>query len=515
MSILAYQPALRPALPFVIGPLDYREQRALFERIDRILAVSGLEGEFIDLVLEERRIDPDSMSPRRLERFARFCVLALRSNIARGLTGLAHREFCARLADSPLLQWFLHVGKVDSVKVFSKSTSDRFGRWVSEEAVRVINDKLTSLLASDGPANGNGESPSVAFGLPDPPRFDDIYFDSTCLKADIHFPVDWVLLRDAARTLMKATVLIRKHGLRNRMPQEPLEFLREMNTLCMSMTAAGRSRDGKKQRKKVLRGMKKLEKRIAGHATSHLEALGARRHETDLSEAEAEQIAARMRGVLEQLPAAVKQAHERIIGGRRVAGKDKILSLYDDSVNVIRRGKAGAAVEFGNKLWLGETRDGLIVDYKLYRDNPADSALAEPAIGRLADDLKLDVRRVWGDRGLTSKANTATLDRRGIADGFCPRNVSMLADKLANQPGFREGLKRRAATEARIGILKNVFLGSPPLEKGFGHRELAVGWSVLTHNLWVVARMAEAEKKRKEEQEEQERKSRGPRARAA
>ncbi len=31
------------------------------------------------------------------------------------------------------------------------------------------------------------------------------------------------------------------------------------------------------------------------------------------------------------------------------------------------------------------------------------------------------------------------------------------------------------------------------LVKGFKHRELAVGWAVLTHNLWVVARMAEAE----------------------
>ena len=41
------------------------------------------------------------------------------------------------------------------------------------------------------------------------------------------------LLRDATRTLMKATHLIRKHGLKHRMPQEPLEFLSEMNTLCM------------------------------------------------------------------------------------------------------------------------------------------------------------------------------------------------------------------------------------------------------------------------------------------
>ncbi len=80
------------------------------------------------------------------------------------------------------------------------------------------------------------------------------------------------------------------------------------------------------------------------------------------------------------------------------------------------------------------------------------------------------------------------------------RNVSELAAKLANQQGFREGLKRRAATEGRIGIFKNVFLGRQLLAKGFDYRKLAVGWAVLTHNLWVVARMAEAEKKRREDQ---------------
>ena len=39
ISSFTFQPVLRPALPCVYGPLDYREQRALFERIDGILAV--------------------------------------------------------------------------------------------------------------------------------------------------------------------------------------------------------------------------------------------------------------------------------------------------------------------------------------------------------------------------------------------------------------------------------------------------------------------------------------------
>ena len=447
-----------------------------------------------------------------MERFARISVPALRSNIARKLTGLAHRDFCARLADSPLLQWFLHVGGVDSVKAFSKSSSDRFGQWLREESLRLINDKFISPLAAAGPDESDAQAPSVTFGLPEPVGFDDVFFDSTCLKADIHFPIDWVLLRDAARTLMKATVLIRKHGLKSRMPQEPLEFLSQMNTLCMKMTAKRQAPDSRKQRKKVLREMKALEKRIAGHAKAHRQALKTRRHETTLGEAAARHIITRMEGVLEQLPAAIKQAHERMIGGRRVANEDKILSLHDDSVNVIKRGKAGAPVEFGNKLWLGENRDGIIVDYKLYQDNPGDSTPARPAIKRLVDDQKLEVKQVWGDRGLTSTANSAMLERRKIGDGFCPRDVSGLSNRLANVKGFREGLKRRAGTEARIGIFKNVFLGRPPLAEGFKHRELAVGWAVLTHNLRVVAREAEAGKKPKEDQE---RKARQPKARAA
>jgi hypothetical protein len=94
-----------------------------------------------------------------------------------------------------------------SIKAFGKSTSDRFARWAGEQTMRSINDKLTSLLGATDPGNHNISTPAAAFGLSEPIIFDDIYFDSTCVKADIHFPIDWVLLRDAARTLMKATNL--------------------------------------------------------------------------------------------------------------------------------------------------------------------------------------------------------------------------------------------------------------------------------------------------------------------
>lgn len=495
MDTFTFQPALRPALTCIYGPLDFRQQKALYERLDKIIATSGLESEFISLAMQERGIEVKTLSAKKLESFAFYSVLAMRSNIARCLTGLDHREFSVRLADSSLLQWFLNVGQVDGVKAFSKSTSDRFSRWTSESAVRQINVKLVALLAADGL-----DAPAISFGLAAPLAFDDVFFDSTCLKANIHFPVDWVLLRDAVRTLMKATVLIRNAGLKQRMPKEPLLFLSEMNTLCMKMSAKSRATGSKKQRKRVVREMKALQKRVEGHARAHMDALSTRWKETELSEKQAAAILARIEGVLGQLPAAIKQVHERIIGERQVPNSEKILSLYDADIDVIVRGKANARVEFGNKLWLGETKDGLLVDYRLHRDNPTDTTLVAGAVTRLLEEQKLEVKSMWGDRGLFSKANAKMLEEKGIRSGLCPRDVSELKERLDDEPGFREGLKRRAGIEARIGIFCNVFMGKPSLAKGFEHRELAVGWAVLTHNLWVAGRLAEAEAKRKEKE---------------
>lgn len=292
-STIAFQPLLRPALPTVYGPLDYRTQRALFERMDAILSASGLEGDFITAACADQNIDLTKLGARRRQRFARLSIICLRANIARSLLGLAHREFCARLADSPLLQWFVHVGDLAVVKVFAKSTSQRFESWVSVASMRRINDRLVELCAgpttpvegsSTGTGEGSQENQSAPFGLAEPVDFSDAYLDTTALKAPIHFPTDWVLLGDAARTLIKATLCIRRAGLRQRMPQAPEEFLREMNKAAMAMSAQRRKKDSKRQRKAILRSMKKQISRIAAHARSHLEALRTRRSETNLSE---------------------------------------------------------------------------------------------------------------------------------------------------------------------------------------------------------------------------------------
>ena len=200
--------------------------------------------------------------------------------------------------------------------------------------------------------------------------------------------------------------------------------------------------------------------------------------------------------VLELLPRAQRQAHERIIGGRLVDNQEKILSLYEPEVHVLVRGKAGAEVEFGNTLLLAENRQGLILDYQTYQEQaPADAHLLVESLERLLAGVGRTVGAVAADRGFASATNHRGLAEAGIFNGICPRQPQQLKARM-KEPKFVRLQRRRSQTEARIGILKNAFLGRPLRAKGFAHRELAVAWAVLTHNLWMLARLRKTKKKR-------------------
>ena len=258
----------------------------------------------------------------------------------------------------------------------------------------------------------------------------------------------------------------------------------------MKMTHARRKKDSKRMRKAALREMKKLSKVIGRHAGRHRELLEQRWQETDLSEGQARQIIARIDTILEQLPHAIHQAHERIIGERQVKNADKIFSLYESHAGIYGRGRAGAEVEFGSQLLLGECESGVIVEWELVCGNPkADTKM----LGRSLDRLKqtaagASIEQVCGDRGFDSKANRALLENGGIYNGLCPKPPGELKRRM-KKPEFVELQLRRAQTEARISIIKNGFLGAPLLSKGHENQNREIDWSVLTHNLWVIARL--------------------------
>lgn len=484
--IIPFPTDLRPRLPTIVGNVDYLTLRQRLEQIESLLQASGLESDFVEKALQDwLKPRPASRPPtaRQQQQFQLRSRRALRCTILRTLLQEDYRGFSCALAGSPLYQWFCLVDALDEVRVPSKSELQRFAHWLDAAQMRQMVERL--LLA--------GLDPSGPLDLKEPVDLGEYFVDTTALKANVHFPVDWVLLRDATRTLMKALTLIRREGLKARM-EPPSEFLRRINRLCIEMTHSRRKPESRKERKRVLRGMKKLVQVVGRHARKHRDLLDQEWEKTDWTRRQAEQVLGRIDQVLELLPRAQKQAHERIIGERKVDNAEKILSLYEPDIQVLVRGKAGAEVEFGNKLLLGENRQGIILDYQMWQETaPADASLLVESLERVVVGLKKKMGAVGGDRGFASKANSVGLAEAQILDSLCPRSPAALKERM-KEPRFVRMQKRRSQTEGRISILQRGFLGRPMRAKGFAHRELAVAWGVLTHNLWMLARLKKEKK---------------------
>ena len=480
IKIIPEQIEFSPALPVVIGNTDYQEFERRLIRIDEILKISGIEGSFIKKQLGKYFFQKGK-GQKSIQPMLRR---ALRCNLARWFTEKEYRVFSTRLADSRLLQWFCGIDRIEKIEVPSKSTLERYDKLATAEEMREIIDEL----------NRFSMDPENYLNLQEKLNLEAYFSDTTCVKANIHFPVDWVLLRDGIRTLIKAMKVMRKHGLRHRMPS-PEMFLGEINRLSIQMSQSRRQWDAKKCRKRTLRKMKQIAKRVTEHAKRYLEILEKKWKESDLQEGEKNEIAKRMRNIVEQMPEAIQQAHERIIGERKVLNQDKILSLYEKNIHVIVRGKANAEVEFGNTLFIAEQNKGLIVDWKLEKEKTAgDPKLLQESIERQKNIFGQYPGSVGADRGFSFKTMKDYLNERKIYNAICPKSPKLLKEQI-QKVKFRKLQKRRAQTEARIGIIKNNFLGGLLRNKGFKSRETAVGWAIFAHNLWLLSGLPEAEEK--------------------
>jgi hypothetical protein len=351
MANLTFQTELLAPLSSVVGPQDYHQQRDRLIEMNRILVESGLESEFIKTHVEAEFSD---CSEAKKMRQCEIAHVALRHCILVSFTQEPYRNLAFRIADSELFRWFVQLGKLDKTKAYSKSTIERFSK-------RFDSDEVAKLIHALNQVMQNREQAEQLLYQQAVLKFDKIFADCTCIEANIHFPVDWLALRDGVTTLIAAIKLIRGQGLLHRMPQ-PQSLSAEMSKLCIGMSQSRKRKNAKKQRKQLLRKMKKLVKRVMAHSERYLQMLMERREETSWSAIEARVIVERVNGILEQLPKAMKLAHDRIIGERRIKNEDKILSLYEPDVHVLIRGKAGAEVEFGNGLYIAEQEDGLIVD---------------------------------------------------------------------------------------------------------------------------------------------------------
>jgi len=135
-TIIPFELHLPVSLPTIEGNVDYLGLRRQLSRIDQLLIDSGLETALVEKSLESwlgQKTKPPSAKAQR--NYQTHCRRALRCNISRLLLQEDFRGFAARLADSPLLQFFCGLNELGTIRVPAKSTLQRYACWWPEEEV--------------------------------------------------------------------------------------------------------------------------------------------------------------------------------------------------------------------------------------------------------------------------------------------------------------------------------------------------------------------------------------------
>ena len=137
----------------------------------------------------------------------------------------------------------------------------------------------------------------------------------------------------------------------------------------------------------------------------------------------------------------------------------------------------------------------MIIDYMLYGktapwegDKLIESVRRQESLNR-----QQDLEWAVADRGFDGAATRKALQAAEVGSHICPKSPDELEARL-KEPDFCHWQTRRGGTEARIAIVKNHGCGRVWRAKGLKNRKIAVGWSVLAHNLAWISRKVRKER---------------------
>jgi IS5 family transposase len=199
----------------------------------------------------------------------------------------------------------------------------------------------------------------------------------------------------------------------------------------------------------------------------------------------------------------MQQSRERVVEGNQ-HGVGKVLSLFEPHTEVIRKGKAHKPNEFGRVVRIEEVENGIVSGYAVLEGNPADTDSLVPALERHEATFGQAPRTVAADRGFFSAANEREAENRGVKRVALPARgrLSVTRAERQKQRWFRRALRWRAGVEATISHLKHPFSMMRATYKGESGFKRYVGWSVISKNLFSIARRQESNKRRRDAQKQ-------------
>jgi IS5 family transposase len=325
---------------------------------------------------------------------------------------------------------------------------------------------------------------AVAMGLEDGSK---LRVDTTVVATDIHHPTDNTLLWDVVRVVTRlvgrlADIIERPiKGFRNRTraARRRMLAIQRMTTTQRQTQQRGKYREligiAEEVVERARRGLRHTRKVRAKDVPSQL-ALDELRRQIE-----------HYCGLGERV---IDQARRRVLQGEQVANAEKIYSIFEPHTDLIMRGKVRTPVEFGHKVFLAESAQGLITQYEVLNGNPSDENHVEPSLSRHEATFGSAPRLYGSDRGFFSEKNLAACERRGVAVVCIPqRGGKKTAEREAHEKSreFKKGQRFRAGIEGRISVLFRGRGMKRCLAEGRERFELLVGAAVFVNNLLIIA----------------------------
>jgi transposase, IS5 family len=110
-----------------------------------------------------------------------------------------------------------------------------------------------------------------------------------------------------------------------------------------------------------------------------------------------------------------------VLDGEQVPTAEKIYSIFEPHTDLIKRGKVQTPIEFGHKVFLAESAQGLITQYDVLKGNPNDEQHVVPSLGRHKEAFGRAPELYGADRGFYSEKNVTSCTQDGVDVTSIPR----------------------------------------------------------------------------------------------
>jgi len=197
--------------------------------------------------------------------------------------------------------------------------------------------------------------------------------------------------------------------------------------------------------------------RVVGQAKRFSQEIanGVKRATDVLQQVALEELRQELETMLPRVRRVIRQTKARIFHGNPRA-EGKLLSLFEPSTEVIRKGKPGKPNEFGKMVKLQEAENQIVIDYEVYEQRPHDSDLLIPAIEIHRAKLGRAPRLVAADAAFYSAKNDGAAKAMGVKRVCIPYRSTKSPERKREQKKrwFRNGQKWRTGSEGRISVVK-------------------------------------------------------------